>query len=311
MKNQDLTSLSNYSAAEIKNLLQTADSFSKAPKNLWPKTGINQVVCLVFFEASTRTRCSFELAAKNLGADVLNVEVSYSSLSKGESPEDMIKNLEAMGLRIFVIRHSDDHFCETLRQQLLPESIIINAGTGVSDHPTQALLDMATIQQHFSASSQSFEHLKIAIIGDVKRSRVARSDFQALKVLGCKNIHIIAPSEFISKDWQESGCSIYSSMQEGLQDVDVIIMLRIQMERLEKSIKLDSSTYTEKYQLTPKCLAWAKSSAIVMHPGPINRGVEIASDVADGAQSVILKQVALGVFIRMAVLEKALSVFAS
>ncbi len=256
----------------------------------------------LFFEASTRTRTTFEVAAKRLSADVVNIDISKSSTSKGESLRDMLWNLEAMTADIFVVRHSQSGAAHFIAEQVTPHVAVINAGDGQHAHPTQAMLDMLTIRRH---AAGPFEALTVAIIGDIRHSRVARSNIHALRTLGVAAIHLVGPATLIPDGIEELGVRIFHRIEEGLADVDVIICLRIQNERMESVLIPSPEEFFSQYGLTERRLARARPGALVMHPGPINRGVEIESAVADGPQSLILRQVNYGIAIRMAVLSMA------
>jgi aspartate carbamoyltransferase catalytic subunit len=255
----------------------------------------------IFFENSTRTRTTFEIAAKKLSADVMNLNVNASSTSKGESLLDTIDNLAAMRADMFVVRHGQSgapYLIARHVNQVAPHIHIMNAGDGRHAHPTQALLDMFTIR-HFKGD---FQNLRVAIVGDLLHSRVARSDIHALTTLGVPDIRVIAPLTLLPSGLSELGVRAYTSLAEGLRDVDVIIMLRLQNERMRGALLPSPQEYFKHYGLTEEKLRLAAPNAIVMHPGPMNRGVEIDSAVADGAQSVILSQVTFGIAVRMAVM---------
>lgn len=258
-----------------------------------------KILCTAFFEPSTRTRCSFELAAKRLGIEVINFDANTSSTLKGESLLDTFKALTAMKIDSFVVRHHMEGVPAFLSENLPPSVSIINAGDGHHAHPTQALLDLMTICQHFP----KLENLSIAIVGDISHSRVARSLLVLFRKLGIKDIRLIAPSAFITAEFREKDFSCFDNLNEGLKDIDVIIALRIQKERMLAADIPNFSDYYLNYGIKPENLLHAKKGAIVMHPGPINREIDIASQVADGSQSVILKQITNGVAIRMAVLK--------
>jgi len=286
-------------------ILNTAESFAnvseKAVKNvpiLRGKTIIN-----LFFEASTRTRTTFELAAKRLSADVLNINISTSATSKGESLMDMLHNFEAMHCDMFVVRHNQSGAAHFIAQHVSPHISVINAGDGCHEHPTQAMLDMFTIRRH----KEQFGHLKVAIVGDILHSRVARSQIHALTTLGANEVRVVAPKTLIPKGINSFGVHVYHDMKKALKDVDVIIMVRLQKERMQGALLPSQSEYFQLYGLTEEKLSYAKKDAIVMHPGPINRGVEIASSIADGPQSVILEQVSNGIAVRMAVMTMTLN----
>jgi aspartate carbamoyltransferase catalytic subunit len=256
----------------------------------------------LFFENSTRTRTTFEIAATRLSADVVNLNINTSSAAKGESLLDTIDNLVAMHADMFVVRHASsgapfliaDHVDRTRG----PDVHVINAGDGRHAHPTQGLLDMYTIR-HFK---KDFTQLRVAIVGDVLHSRVARSDIHALTTLGVPELRVIGPLTLLPSGLEQMGCQVYTDMKKGLKDVDVIIMLRLQNERMRGALLPSAQEYFKHYGLTQEKLASAKPDAIVMHPGPMNRGVEIESAVADGPQAVILEQVTFGIAVRMAVM---------
>ncbi|MGD8547662.1 MAG: aspartate carbamoyltransferase catalytic subunit, partial [Thiohalophilus sp.] len=256
----------------------------------------------LFFESSTRTRTTFELAAKRLSADVLNINISTSSTSKGESLLDMLRNLEAMHCDMFVVRHEQSGAAHFIAQHVAPHISVINAGDGRHAHPTQAMLDMFTIRKH----KPDFTTLRVAIVGDLMHSRVARSQIHALSTLGVPEIRAIGPRTLIPPYLTQMGVHVYHDMCEGLKDVDVVIMLRLQRERMQGALLPSELEYFQTYGLTQDKLALAKPDAIVMHPGPINRGVEIESSVADGPQSVILEQVSNGIAVRMAIMSVVL-----
>ena len=291
--------------ATLTEILDTADSFIEVGARSIKKVPLlrGKTVVNLFFEASTRTRSTFELAAKRLSADVLNLNISTSATSKGESLSDTLQNLEAMASDMFVVRHSQSGAPHFIAESVTPNVSIINAGDGRHAHPTQAMLDMLTIRQH----KGSFEGLTVAIVGDILHSRVARSQIRALNTLGVSEVRVIAPNTLLPVDIESLGAKVFSTMREGLEGVDVIIMLRLQKERMEGALLPSEHEFYELYGLTTEKLKYAKSDAIVMHPGPINRGVEIESAVADGPQSVILNQVTNGIAVRMAVMSMAMS----
>ena len=252
----------------------------------------------LFFENSTRTRTTFEIAAKRLSADVINLDISTSSASKGESLLDTIDNLVAMQADIFVVRHNVSRAPIEIANHVPAHVHVVNAGDGSHQHPTQGLLDMYTMR-HFK---QNFKGLRVAIIGDIVHSRVAKSNIHALTTLGCEDIRAIGPESLLPSDLDMQGVKVFHTMEEGLRDVDVVMTLRIQKERMEVGQVPEGDAFFKQYGLTPARLALAKPDAIVMHPGPMNRGVEIDSAVADGPQSVILNQVTFGIAVRMAVM---------
>ena len=286
-------------------ILDTAESFIEVGARSIKKVPLlrGRTVVNLFFESSTRTRSTFELAAKRLSADVLNLDINTSATSKGESLSDTLLNLEAMASDMFVIRHSQSGAQHFIAASVTPGVAIINAGDGRHAHPTQAMLDMLTIRQH----KGRFDGLRVAIVGDVLHSRVARSQIRALNTLGAAEIRVIAPATLLPKDVEALGCKVFYNLQQGLQDVDVVIMLRLQRERMEGALLPSEKEFYKLYGLSVERLAYAKPDAIVMHPGPINRGVEIESAVADGPQSVILNQVTNGIAVRMAVMSMAMS----
>ena len=252
----------------------------------------------LFFENSTRTRTTFEIAAKRLSADVINLDIAKSSASKGESLLDTIANLSAMHADMFVVRHGESGAPYLIAQHCAPHVHVVNAGDGRHAHPTQGLLDMYTIR-HFK---QDFRQLSVAIVGDIVHSRVARSDIHALTTLGVPDIRAVGPKTLVPGDLQGMGVRVCHDMADGLRDVDVVIMLRLQNERMSGAMLPSAGEYFKNYGLTDDKLRAAKPDAIVMHPGPINRGVEIDSAVVDGRHSVILPQVTFGIAVRMAVM---------
>jgi aspartate carbamoyltransferase catalytic subunit len=289
----------------LNEILDTADSFLEVGARAVKKVPLlrGMTVCNVFFENSTRTRTTFELAAKRLSADVITLNVSTSSTSKGETLTDTLRNLEAMAADMFVVRHSDSGAAHFIAEHVCPNVAVINGGDGRHSHPTQGMLDMLTIRRH----KGSFENLSVAIVGDILHSRVARSNMLALKTLGCPDIRVIGPKTLLPVGLEQYGVRVFTDASEGLKDVDVIIMLRLQRERMQGGLLPSEGEFFKLYGLTEQRLALAKPDAIVMHPGPINRGVEIDSAVADGKHSVILNQVTYGIAIRMAVLSMAMS----
>jgi len=287
----------------LEEILNRAENFVTQPNTNQKKYPLlrGKTVMNLFFENSTRTRTTFELAAKRLSADVLNLDIRTSATSKGESLLDTIRNLEAMNVDMFVVRHQCSGSANFIARYCAPHVSVINAGDGYHAHPTQAMLDMLTIRQH----KPSFQPLKVAIVGDILHSRVARSQIHALSILATGEIRIIAPKTLIPVGVENLGIrpeNIFTDMNQGLQDVDVIIMLRLQKERMQAALLPSEQEFYKFYGLTEERLKLAKPDAIVMHPGPANRGVEIDSRVADGEQSVILSQVTNGVAIRMAVM---------
>lgn len=252
----------------------------------------------LFFENSTRTRTTFEIAAKRLSADVFNLDIARSSASKGETLLDTIDNLSAMAADIFVVRHSESGAPYLIAKHVAPHVHVVNAGDGRHAHPTQGLLDMYTIRHY----KQDFSNLRVAIVGDVLHSRVARSDIHALTTLGAAEVCVVGPRTLVPSDMASMGVRVFHNLEEGIKDCDVIIMLRLQNERMSGALLPSSQEYFKSFGLTEKRLELAKPDAIVMHPGPINRGVEIDSAVVDGPQAVILSQVTFGIAVRMAVM---------
>ena len=252
----------------------------------------------LFFENSTRTRTTFEIAAKRLSADVINLDIARSSAAKGESLLDTIANLSAMHADMFVVRHGESGAPYLIAQHCAPHVHVVNAGDGRHAHPTQGLLDMYTIRHY----KQDFTQLTVAIVGDIVHSRVARSDIHALTTLGVPEIRAVGPKTLVPGDLSAMGVRVCHDMTEGIRGADVIIMLRLQHERMSGAMLPSAGEFFKNYGLTAEKLALAKPDAIVMHPGPINRGVEIDSAVADGAHSVILPQVTFGIAVRMAVM---------
>lgn len=300
-----LLTLDGLSRATMVRLMDRAQQFidgEEAPDAL---SGI--AICTLFFEPSTRTRLSFQRAAQRLGADVLNFDAATSSTTKGETVRDTLKNIEAMDVRGFVIRHHEDGALNALAASADSKTRIINAGDGRSAHPTQGLLDMLTLRQ---AKHVDFSTLKIAIVGDLLHSRVARSDLHALRILGATDIRVCGPTALLPPVEDGGGtlhgCLVTQDLDEAIEGVDVVMLLRLRRGRLEQGLITSLDDYHRDYGLTATRLKRAAGDAVVMHPGPINCGVEIDNAVADGPQSLILKQVANGVAVRMAVLETLL-----
>ena len=256
-------------------------------------------VCTLFFEPSTRTRSSFHLAATRLGADLLNFDASTSSTSKGETALDTLRTLEAMGVDCFAVRHAQGGAVAELAAHAGAGTALINAGDGRLAHPTQGLLDMLTLRQ---AKGVDFSKLTVAIVGDVKHSRVARSDLHALRTLGTGTIRVCGPASLLPDAAELQGCSVSEDFDATLEGADALVMLRLQRERMQEGLVPSLDEYVRDYCLTARRLARARPGAVVLHPGPLNRGVEIADAVADGSASQILRQVANGVAVRMAVL---------
>ena len=288
----------------LTDIMDRAEQFSSLSGRQVKKVPLlrGKTIMNLFFEDSTRTRTTFELAAKRLSADVMSLNINTSATSKGESLLDTLHNLQAMHADMFVVRHNQSGAAEFIAQHVAPHVSVINAGDGCHAHPTQAMLDMFTIRRH----KQHFPDLCVAIVGDVLHSRVARSQIQALAILGVGEVRIIGPQTLLPTDSQTLGVHVYHDMEKGLKDVDVVITLRLQFERMQGALLPSPQEYYESYGLTQAKLDLAKPDAIVMHPGPINRGVEIASSIADGPQSVILEQVTHGIAVRMAVMSMVL-----
>ncbi|GAB2495662.1 aspartate carbamoyltransferase catalytic subunit [Arenimonas alkanexedens] len=263
-----------------------------------------RTLCTLFFEASTRTRSSFQLAATRLGMDVLNFDVATSSTNKGESALDTFKTIEAMGVDVFVVRHASEGAVAELAAAAGPGTHIINAGDGRASHPTQGLLDMLTLRQHKGADLSG---LKVLIAGDVLHSRVARSDLHALRALGCGEIRVCGPANLLPDAGVLRGCRVVEGFDDAVAGVDAVIMLRLQRERMAQGLVASLEDYFRDYGLDAARLALAAPGAVVLHPGPMNRGVEIDGVVADGPQSLVLAQVANGLPVRMAVIDALLS----
>jgi aspartate carbamoyltransferase catalytic subunit len=306
-KNGELThllSIEGLPKAILENILTTADSFALVGEREVKKVPLlrGKSVFNLFFENSTRTRTTFEIAAKRLSADVINLNINASSASKGESLLDTIDNLSAMQADMFVVRHAQSGAPYLIAQHLntigAAHIHVVNAGDGRHAHPTQGLLDVYTIR-HFK---KDFTNLTVAIVGDILHSRVARSDIHALTTLGVPEVRVIGPRTLLPSHVEQMGVRVFHDMTEGLKGVDVVIMLRLQNERMKGALLPSAQEFYKSYGLTPDKLARAKPDAIVMHPGPMNRGVEIDSTVADGGQAVILPQVTFGIAVRMAVM---------
>ncbi len=284
----------------LTHILDTAERFVSVSDREVKKVPLlrGKSVFNLFFENSTRTRTTFEIAAKRLSADVINLDIGKSSASKGESLLDTIDNLSAMAADVFVVRHSESGAPYLLAQHVAPHVHVVNAGDGRHAHPTQGLLDMFTIR-HYKGD---FSQLKVAIVGDILHSRVARSDIHALLGLGCGELRVVGPKTLVPDELSALGVRVMHNLDEALKGVDVIIMLRLQNERMNGALLPSAQEYFDLFGLTERRLALAQSDAIVMHPGPVNRGVEIASSVLDGPRSVVLSQVTFGIAVRMAVM---------
>ncbi len=294
---KDLLSLEELSKEEIELILQTADSFKEVSAREVKKVPAlrGKTIANLFFEPSTRTRTSFEVAAKRLSADIINFSSSGSSTSKGESLTDTAKNIEAMNVDTIVMRHSSSGSAEYLARSI--KAGVINAGDGIHEHPTQGLLDIFTIRER----KKDFGGLKVCLVGDILHSRVARSNIWGLKKLGAK-VTVCGPPTLIPRDIEKLGVAVSYDLDTAIQDQDVLNILRIQLERQQGAFFPSIREYAAEYGISQERMKKAKKDVIIMHPGPINRGVELSSEVADGPHSVILEQVTNGVAVRMAVL---------
>ena len=289
----------------ITEILDTAESFAGVAEQSVKKVPLlrGKTIANLFFEPSTRTRTTFELAAKRLSADVLNINLSASSTTKGETLLDTLRNLEAMHCDMFVVRHGSSGTAHFFAHHVAPHVRVLNAGDGRHAHPTQAMLDMLTIRRH----KTDFGGLRVAIVGDILHSRVARSQIHALNILGTGEVRVVAPKTLLPAEIKDLGVHPFHNMKQGIKDADVIIMLRLQRERMTGATLPSEQEYYELFGLTEDKLAYAKPDVTVMHPGPINRGVEMESSVADGQHSVILEQVSNGIAVRMAVMALTMS----
>lgn len=300
-----LTTLEHLPRETIERLLDRAmamrDACAHGTRKIDLLTG--RTVLNLFFEPSTRTRTSFELAARRLGADVINFDIGFSSANKGEELYDTLHTLEAMHLDAIIVRHKASGTPDELVRHAMSGVSVINAGDGNRAHPTQGLLDALTIRQH----RPDFENLAVTICGDVKHSRVARSDVHALSALGVRDIRLCGPASLMPDAEEFAQCRFFEDFDQAIEDADAVIMLRLQKERMAQTELPDEAAYFRQYGLDSARLTRARKGCLVMHPGPINRGIEIASEVADGAQSRILEQVGNGVFVRMAVLGELLA----
>ena len=283
---------------QIEKILSVADDLLDQKFKLQKSKILRDMsVANLFFEPSTRTRNTFEIAAKRTSAKTINVDLANSATKKNETLMDTMQTLKAMQIDMFVIRHQQNGLPHRVAENIEGVSIL-NAGDGINAHPTQALLDMLTISQH----KKSFDNLSVAIVGDIRHSRVARSGIQAMKTLGTTDIRLIAPETLHYKE-ETPGLERFASLKQGIEGADVIMSLRLQKERMIAADIPDEQTYFDGFGLTSENLKLAKPDAIVMHPGPVNRGIELSSEVADGSQSVILQQVTNGIAVRMAVME--------
>jgi len=294
---KDLLGLEGLTKEEIALILDTADSFKEVLTREVKKvpTLRGKTVVLLFFEPSTRTRTSFELAAKRLSADTVNIASSSSSVVKGESLTDTAKNIEAMNIDVIVLRHSAEGSAHMLSQQV--KAAVINAGDGCHEHPTQALLDIMTIRER----KQNIEDLKVTIVGDIAHSRVARSNIWGLKKLGAQ-VTVCGPATLMPRDVEELGVKVCYDINEAIKDADVINVLRLQLERQKEHLFPSIREYIRLFGIDKERLLQAKKDVLILHPGPVNRGVELSVDVADSVYSLILNQVTNGIAVRMAVL---------
>ena len=297
-----LLTIDGLNAETIIEILDTAESFISIGQRHIRKVPLlhGRTVVNLFFEPSTRTRTTFEIAAKRLSADVINLNASRMSTSKGESVLDTVRTLEAMHTDMFVVRDGSSGTAHLIARHVPAHVHIINAGDGRHAHPTQAMLDMFTIRQHKGA----FDQLLFAIVGDILHSRVARSQIHALNILGAREVRVIGPQTLLPTEIERLGVTAFTNMDDGLSDIDVIMMLRLQLERMEGQLIPSSQEFFRLYGLTSERVARAAPDAVVMHPGPMNRGLEIASSVADGERSLILPQVTNGIAVRMSIMAK-------
>ncbi len=291
-----LLNVSNMSREQIFEILDLAETYVDNNQNKYNDLE-GKTIASLFFEPSTRTKTTFELASKRLSADFINIDISNSSTLKGESIVDMIKTLEAMSCDMFIVRHSISGTPHYIAREVGAKISVINAGDGIHAHPTQAMLDMYTIRKY----KKEFDNLKVAIVGDILHSRVAKSLITSLTILSVKNINIIGPKILMPENLNDLNVEYFENLEDGISECDVVIMLRLQKERMHEAL-ISTDDYYKKYGLTSKKLQSASKEVIVMHPGPINRGVEIDSEVADGNNSVILDQVTSGISIRMAIM---------
>ena len=297
---QHLLTIEGLPRETLVHILDTATSFVGVTAREVKKVPLlrGKSVFNLFFEPSTRTRTTFEIAAKRLSADVINLNIAVSSHTKGETLLDTVDNLSAMHADMFVVRHAQSGAPHLIASHVASHLHVVNAGDGRHAHPTQGLLDLYTIRHY----KKDFTRLSVAIVGDVLHSRVARSLIHALTLMGTPDLRVIGPMTLIPAGVEKLGVTVFHDLQQGLRDVDVVVMLRLQSERMRGALLPSAQEFFKYYGLTPEKLALAKPDAIVMHPGPLNRGVEIDSAVADGSQAVILSQVTFGIAVRMAVM---------
>jgi aspartate carbamoyltransferase catalytic subunit len=297
---QHLLSIEGLPREVLTQILDTAESFADVTEREVKKVPLlrGKSVFNLFFEPSTRTRTTFEIAAKRLSADVINLNIAASSQTKGESLLDTVANLSAMQADIFIVRHAASGAPFLIARHVKPHEHVVNAGDGRHAHPTQGLLDLFTIRHY----KKDFSNLTVAVVGDILHSRVARSLIHGLKILGVPEVRVIGPQTLLPNGVESLGVRVFHDMREGLRGADAIVMLRLQNERMRGALLPSAQEFNKHYGLSADKLALAKSDAIVMHPGPMNRGVEIDSSVADGPHSVILPQVTFGIAVRMAVM---------
>ena len=297
---QHLLTIEGLPRETLTHILDTATSFIGVTAREVKKVPLlrGKSVFNLFFENSTRTRTTFEIAAKRLSADVINLNIAVSSHAKGETLLDTVDNLSAMHADMFVVRHAESGAPHLIASHVASHLHVVNAGDGRHAHPTQGLLDLYTIRHY----KKDFTRLSVAIVGDILHSRVARSLIHALTVMGTPDVRVIGPMTLIPAGAEKLGVKVFYDLEQGLRDVDVVVMLRLQSERMRGALLPSAQEFFKYYGLTPEKLALAKPDAIVMHPGPLNRGVEIDSAVADGAHAVILSQVTFGIAVRMAVM---------
>ena len=306
-----LLTLEGLDAALLTEILDTADGIERSLRGPDKKLATlrGRTIVNLFFEPSTRTRTTFELAAKRLSADVLNLQMAASSTSKGETLFDTLKTLEAMQADMFVVRHEASGAAHFFAEHAAPDVAILNAGDGRHAHPTQGLLDLLTIRRYkrgAGSGGNCFSGLRVAIVGDVLHSRVARSDIHGLRALGTRDIRVVAPPTLVPAGIEQMGVRVCHRIEDGLDGVDVVILLRLQKERMLGAYLPSSGEFHRDFGLTRQRLGAMRRDAIVMHPGPINRGVEVEGEVAYGPQSVILQQVSHGIAVRMAVMSMIL-----
>lgn len=304
MSLKHLIDIKSLSKSDIEQLFSTADTLQQTPIKKTREWHLGKSALALFFENSTRTLTSFQLACQRLGVNITPLDINHSSTNKGESLKDTVATLNAMQADLFIVRHPQNNLQQQMVEwqsayQIGHKTSIINAGDGTNQHPTQGLLDLYTIRQH----NKDFKQIKVAIIGDIKHSRVANSLIDGLGIMGTTEIQVYAPDSLIPESAQALQAP---TMQSALKDCDVVVMLRIQKERLGDDIEVNFDDWHQHYGMNESTIKWAKPDAIVMHPGPVNRGVEISDNLADGPQSVILEQVKNGVLLRQALLHHML-----